>query len=456
MNGRWLIKVLLAFTCIVTSVTIVRSEDQSLSKTSAFTSDRYLSSLVGNVTHHNVRIKETAIEELGQLRDTRAIPILIDLLSAGDASSEKIILALKKLSQKDYGGNWLDWASWTRALEISPIDVYDEFKKDLFKRLDPALAIFSFDRMAPGITLQDLFWSGELKDGAPAINSPKMVRERAATFLGDDDIVYGILVGGAARAYPEKILNWHLIINDTVGPRPVTLMMCPYSRTASAYDTHELNGLTFGFSGLVAQQSFVMYDHRNAGLWNASTGKAITGSSAAEGLSLTRIPITRTTWKAWRDATSKSLVLDINTGYKINYEDLSPFKSFEMEQDNSAQNPLVYGVYLQKSAKAYLITELREKRIVNDNIGGLDLVILYENKGGAIYTFERNAHNFVECGGSTVTDQNGQLWKIKEDALYSKESDKTLKRLPGQTALLSAWLTWYPESKYEHARTKSV
>ena len=44
-----------------------------------------------------------------------------------------------------------------------------------------------------------------------------------ADFLNPDDQVIGLLVSGQPRAYPIKILNWHEVVNDTVGDTPLVV-----------------------------------------------------------------------------------------------------------------------------------------------------------------------------------------------------------------------------------------
>ena len=46
-------------------------------------------------------------------------------------------------------------------------------------------------------------------------------REERGKYLVGEDWVIGVALGGEARAYPLRILNWHEIVNDTVGGEPV-------------------------------------------------------------------------------------------------------------------------------------------------------------------------------------------------------------------------------------------
>lgn len=57
---------------------------------------------------------------------------------------------------------------------------------------------------------------GPPKDGIPALLAPKFVAADKADYLKPDDQVIGVVLGGHARAYPIKILNWHEAVNDTL------------------------------------------------------------------------------------------------------------------------------------------------------------------------------------------------------------------------------------------------
>ncbi|MDZ7643977.1 MAG: DUF3179 domain-containing (seleno)protein [Woeseiaceae bacterium] len=65
------------------------------------------------------------------------------------------------------------------------------------------------------------------RDCIPSIDDPSFVAAEDADFLDTADIVMGIELNGDARAYPISILNFHEIVNDVVGGRPVVITYCP-------------------------------------------------------------------------------------------------------------------------------------------------------------------------------------------------------------------------------------
>lgn len=66
----------------------------------------------------------------------------------------------------------------------------------------------------------DILAGGPPKDGIPALVAPQFVSAGNADFMRPDDQVMGVVLSGQPRAYPLKILNWHEVVNDTIGNMP--------------------------------------------------------------------------------------------------------------------------------------------------------------------------------------------------------------------------------------------
>lgn len=94
-----------------------------------------------------------------------------------------------------------------------------------------ALAIVAFSVATAGFAAQ-LPWQeqtiidgapvlrGLPKDAIPAIDEPRFVAARRATFVDAEEPVLGVVIDGQARAYPTWSLNGHEIVNDQIGDTP--------------------------------------------------------------------------------------------------------------------------------------------------------------------------------------------------------------------------------------------
>lgn len=141
---------------------------------------------------------------------------------------------------------------------------------------------------------------------APATLTPAGVLARneaqRGKYLVSSDWVLGLTLNGESRAYPLRVLNWHEIVNDTLGGVPLAVTFNPLSFTAAAF-RREFGGeeTTFGVSGLLYNSTLVMYDRRPDGagesLWLPLTGRAIAGPAAGAELKL--LPASLATWANW-------------------------------------------------------------------------------------------------------------------------------------------------------------
>jgi len=79
----------------------------------------------------------------------------------------------------------------------------------------------------------------------------------------DDDLALGYESGDDAYAYPINILNFHEIVNDTIGGVPVLITYCPLCFSGVVFNW-ELDGqtLTFGNTSALYQPDLVMSDHQ--------------------------------------------------------------------------------------------------------------------------------------------------------------------------------------------------
>jgi len=79
-----------------------------------------------------------------------------------------------------------------------------------------------FDVTRHTIPLSEIKEGGPARDAVPAFVHPRFMTARETKgLLGDRDRVLGIFANGEAKAYPVRILNWHELVNDAVGGRPV-------------------------------------------------------------------------------------------------------------------------------------------------------------------------------------------------------------------------------------------
>jgi hypothetical protein len=266
--------------------------------------------------------------------------------------------------------------------------------KAIFLRFALAGWIFvclsGFDTSRHSIPVDEIMAGGPDKDGIPALSQPKFVTaEKAKSFIKDDDRVLGLARNGQAKAYPVKILNWHEIVNDTIGSQPVVVTFCPLCGTGMVFDG-KINGksLTFGVSGLLYQSDMLLYDRKTDSLWSQIKGEAVTGPMTGSRLKL--LSSTQTTWGKWKNEHPETLVLSQKTGYSRAY-DRDPYMGyysssrlmFEVKNRNKAFHPKerVIGLEIGGKFKAYPFSELaKAKQPVTDQLNGAKLNVIFDKQ----------------------------------------------------------------------------
>ena len=84
----------------------------------------------------------------------------------------------------------------------------------------PAMAA-DWDYSNHSIDVEQILSGGPPKDGIPALFNPKFMAGRQADFMRGGEQVLGVVIDGAARAYPTRILSWHELVNDKFGDTAV-------------------------------------------------------------------------------------------------------------------------------------------------------------------------------------------------------------------------------------------
>ena len=232
------------------------------------------------------------------------------------------------------------------------------------------------------------------KDCIPSIDRPVFEdAESASSWLRDTDVVFAVNLNGVQKAYAQRILNWHEIVNDEIGGNEVAITFCPLCGSALAFERVVGGVITeFGVSGFLHNSDLVMYDRYEGNLWQQITGEAIVGPAAQRGEILKQIPIITTTWEQWRMQHPDTLVLSLDTGFSRNY-DRYPYGAYEEDDelyfgveglDTTLQiKTVVYGIEVKGESKAYPEQAFDDEPEIVDMISGVE-VRLERMEDGAV------------------------------------------------------------------------
>ncbi len=135
---------------------------------------------------------------------------------------------------------------------------------------------------------------GQERDVIMALDTPRFTNVDAGRYA-DREPVVAVEVEGEARAYPVRVLIWHVAVNDTLGGTPVLVTFDPISGTPRVF-RRDLGGsdLTFGMTGLLRGGNSLLYDRQTESWWQQVTGQAIAGQLS--GATLQEVPALLVSW----------------------------------------------------------------------------------------------------------------------------------------------------------------
>jgi len=287
--------------------------------------------------------------------------------------------------------------------------------------------------------VREIVAAGLPRDGVPSLDHPEiMAAEEVAVFnqahrgkyLVSDDRVIGVELNGERRAYPIRVLNWHEVVNDTLGGVPVAVTYHPLCDSVVVFD-RRVDGepYVFGVSGLLHNSNLLMYDRssgpRGESLWSQLQARAIAGPAAARQTRLNVLPASVARWSHWRERFPDTTVIR---------PALARLKRYQ-------RNP--YGNYFVTQSPRFPVDPLPPE-------GSLPLMT-------RLFILERDGHRWlVPLEGD---DLEGSValrdWPDLEVEDAGQSASVILAAGPGARSFHSMWFAWYahhPDGALEDLR----
>jgi len=312
---------------------------------------------------------------------------------------------------------------------------------------------------------------GPGKDGIPSLTNPEVVSVvEGESFMEIQDLVLGVVVNGEARAYPHAVLWWHEIINDVLGGKPITVSFCPLTGSGLVYDPVLEEGASaanFGVSGLLFDNNLILFDRTTDSLWSQMKSQAICGS--LQGATPTLLPVAQMTWQAWKTIHPETTVVSRNTGFNRNY-DRYPYGDYDEVNNNDLLFPqstvdtrlpmkdTVFGIRNEGVSRAYSMSLFGQgdgRRVVNDEVNGLPVVVVYDRGSEMLLGFSRRLNDATMAEEMTLNfelvdegtfpfklrdRETGSLWNLTGAALEGTLAGARLQPLADSFAAF--WFAW--------------
>ncbi len=215
-------------------------------------------------------------------------------------------------------------------------------------------------------------------------------------------------------------------------------------------------------SGKLIMNALVMYDHQTDTLWSQFLGQGVQGPLT--GATLELAPLTHTTWEAWKSEYPDTLVLDKRGQFQRDqysgyYASGEPGVIGErIKDDRLDTKALVVGVNIGGKAKAYPLGTLAKQGVVNDEVGGMSIVVVFDRSSNTGITYEARLGDqdltFEAHGEATGTQamlrdvETGTTWKAFTGvATEGPLTGANLNRAPSHLSFWFAWKDWNPETE---------
>lgn len=374
-----------------------------------------------------------ALDTIVNSKDPRLVWIISDLMrfTAGQQLNDALTDAASRLLGKTVpkSNSWGVTTDHLIAWDIPAPPDYLVAKRAIFTSVVPG-----WDKIfvKGDIDWRHVSWGGVLIDDRaynktddecnciPAADNPKVSAANEATWLKDEDIVFGIEVNGEFRAYPRRIMEVREMVNDTLGGRHLGIPYCTLCGAAQAYFTDRVPGGVkrpiLRTSGLLIRSNKVMYDVETYSVFDTFKGHAVTGPFAAKNVQLKQASVVTTDWGTWKKAHPKTTVL---------VEELALGRDFDFRNNRDANGPI------------FPVGNVDPRLPVHEDIIG---VITASGKPVA---FQRSKAFVALSKGEAITFENVRL-ELDAGGIKAVSTDGS--DLGSHQAFWFAWSQFYPKT----------
>jgi len=285
-----------------------------------------------------------ALDTVAASGDSRMVWLVSDLLRfvRGGDEEDWLVAAFTRLSGVDPSADpafhtspWQSITNHLIAWDLPAPPGYREYKASVFLQVEPRWARFFADADSE-IDWRLVSWGGVLIDDRPlgdrepcesgcipALDDPALTDAAGGSWYPDDRIVFGVVVDGAAVAFPRNIMEIHEMVNTTIGGRRLGIPYCTLCGSAQAYLTEQVPpGVevpVLRTSGLLSRSNKVMYDLRTGSVLDTFTGAALSGPLQDAGVTLPQVSVVASTWGAWKQAHPDTMVVAEGAGLGRDY-----------------------------------------------------------------------------------------------------------------------------------------
>ena len=351
------------------------------------------------------------------------------------ALATRIVAALQALLEVEIDPvrGWRETTDRLIAWDIPAPPDYLTYKRNAYVVVEPKWEALFVD--GTDIDWRMVSWGGVFIDDRPydttddrcncipAADNPEVTDSVGGdSWLGEDTIVFGVVIDDEARAYPRSVMEVREMVNDTLGGRDIAMPYCTLCGSAQVYFTDEVpDGIErpiLRTSGLLSRSNKVMYDVNTFSIFDTFLGTAVSGPLADANLKLSQHSVITTTWGAWKAEHPETTVLA---------EELALGRpDSDLRNTRDANGPI------------FPIGDVDDRLPVQEDVLGLvrsDGTPIAFHVNSAKAALDRG--EFIELDGIELVLDGGGVKAVDEDG----------NDLGGHQAFWFAWSQFYPDTE---------
>jgi hypothetical protein len=287
----------------------------------------------------------------------------------------------------------------------------------------------------------------------------------ADRFLRPDSVVLGLAMDGVVRAYPRDLIARPHWFNDIVGGKSLMISYCILCNSGQAFVPRLKNGERLDLRNMTAFDNNTIYhDVRSGNFIQQLEGKVIRGPD--EGEMLEAYPVVMARWSDWKTLHPGTMVYyapPVTLRDRVvqrMLETMIPISKLAARAKpwHLVRKPLdarlpamsfVFGVEVNQDACAYPLTSLRTSPVLNDEVGGEPIVVLFDLALdiGAVFSRRLDSHRLTfsaipksESGAVARDQETRSGWDVAGRAVDGPLAGRTLQALPHYNQLF--WFSW--------------
>ncbi|NQT81767.1 DUF3179 domain-containing protein [bacterium] len=228
----------------------------------------------------------------------------------------------------------------------------------------------------------------------PDLEELQFVSAEESVGIPDEDAVVGVSIEGEEKAYPIRMLNYHVVLNDAYAGKEIAVVWDPLTMTPKVFGRKLVGSgasnpaLIFRKLALLHKGGLLLCDQQTRSIWWPPEGKCFAGKLSGE--LLREYSFLLVSWKVWKDRHPGTTILSADTPfghlYRRNWYDMYyampqlpvPVEGWDAQKSPFKWSEPVIAVEANGKAMAYPLSLLSKAQgAIEEVFGGRKIVFQY-------------------------------------------------------------------------------